>query len=191
MRSHSFRTSGRPAWARLIPCYAFVAPVGAVAADTLRLRRALSPAALVLAGLVGLGMLGCSAGIRWQGFVFDPVYAKSREENKLTFVFFSNWYAIECTEFEENVLKQPVVRDLDSAPEPAVRGGDPSAGVEVERLLATLPPADRFVLLMLDGEGWSVAEIAAKLGWSRVNVKVRAHRARKRLRELLERGLER
>jgi len=63
---------------------------------------------------------------------------------------------------------------------------DPDAALEVERLLRPLPPADRFILLMLDGEGWSVAEIADKLGWTRVNVKVRAHRARKKLRSLLE-----
>src|SRR6185369_11051819 len=65
---------------------------------------------------------------------------------------------------------------------------DPDARMEVAKLLAHLPPADRFVLLLLDGEGWSVAEIAERLGWTRVNVKVRAHRARKRLRRLLEEG---
>jgi RNA polymerase sigma-70 factor (ECF subfamily) len=65
---------------------------------------------------------------------------------------------------------------------------DPDARMEVARLLAHLPPADRFVLVLLDGEGWSVAEIAERLGWTRVNVKVRAHRARKRLRRLLEEG---
>jgi RNA polymerase sigma-70 factor (ECF subfamily) len=64
----------------------------------------------------------------------------------------------------------------------------PEATLEVERLLATLRPEDRFVLLMLDGEGWSVAEIADRLGWSKVNVKVRAHRARRKLRALLEEG---
>jgi RNA polymerase sigma-70 factor (ECF subfamily) len=64
-------------------------------------------------------------------------------------------------------------------------GTDPVARLEVERLLARLSPADRFVLLLLDGEGWAVEEIAARLGWTRVNVKVRAHRARKRLRALL------
>jgi RNA polymerase sigma-70 factor (ECF subfamily) len=65
---------------------------------------------------------------------------------------------------------------------------DPSPDVhlEVERLLATLSPDDRFVLLMLDGEGWSVAEIAEKLGWTRINVRVRAHRARRKLRARLE-----
>ncbi len=71
----------------------------------------------------------------------------------------------------------------------AERGPDPDAAMEVEKLLSTLSPADRFILLMLDGEGWSVAEIADKLGWSIVNVKVRAHRARKKLRRLLEEGL--
>jgi RNA polymerase sigma-70 factor (ECF subfamily) len=64
----------------------------------------------------------------------------------------------------------------------------PEAALEVERLLATLRPEDRFILLMLDGEGWSVAEIADRLGWSKVNVKVRAHRARRKLRNLLEEG---
>ena len=63
---------------------------------------------------------------------------------------------------------------------------DPAARLEVERLLQRLPPADRFVLLLLDGEGWSVEEIARRLGWTTVNVKVRAHRARKRLRRVLE-----
>jgi RNA polymerase sigma-70 factor (ECF subfamily) len=72
----------------------------------------------------------------------------------------------------------------------AAPAADPDAGLEVERLLDSLDPRDRFVLLLLDGEGWSVAEIADRIGWSRANVKVRAHRARKKLRRLLERGLE-
>jgi RNA polymerase sigma-70 factor (ECF subfamily) len=65
---------------------------------------------------------------------------------------------------------------------------DPTARLEVERLLARLQPADRFLLVLLEAEGWSVAEIAERLGWSRVNVKVRAHRARQRLRRVLEEG---
>ena len=58
--------------------------------------------------------------------------------------------------------------------------------IDVERLLATLAPADRFVLLLLDGEGWSVKEIAERIGWTATNVKVRAFRARRRLRRVLE-----
>jgi RNA polymerase sigma-70 factor (ECF subfamily) len=70
----------------------------------------------------------------------------------------------------------------------AAPAGDPDARLEVEGLLARLAPADRFLLVLLEEEGWAVAEVAAKLGWSRVNVKVRAHRARRRLRRLLEEG---
>lgn len=70
----------------------------------------------------------------------------------------------------------------------AAPAGSPDARIEVERLLARLPAADRFLLVLLEGEGWSVAEIAERLGWSRVNVKVRAHRARRRLRQILEEG---
>lgn len=70
------------------------------------------------------------------------------------------------------------------------RTPDPAAALEVRRLLARLAPADRFVLLLLDGEGWSSEEIAARLGWTRSRVKVRAHRARRRLRRLVEAEVE-
>ena len=63
---------------------------------------------------------------------------------------------------------------------------DPDVPIEVERALGALDPKDRFLLLLLDGEGWAVSEIAARLGWSATNVKVRAFRARRRLRRLLE-----
>jgi RNA polymerase sigma-70 factor (ECF subfamily) len=63
---------------------------------------------------------------------------------------------------------------------------DVAAAIDVERLLARLSPADRFVLLLLDGEGWSVNEIAERIGWTATNVKVRAFRARRRLRRALE-----
>jgi RNA polymerase sigma-70 factor (ECF subfamily) len=82
--------------------------------------------------------------------------------------------------------RRPAEAALDEVGEPAA-AHDPDARLEVERLLARLRPADRMVLLLLDAEGWSVAEIAARTGWSRVNVKVRAHRARRRLRRFLER----
>jgi RNA polymerase sigma-70 factor (ECF subfamily) len=65
---------------------------------------------------------------------------------------------------------------------------DPDAALEVRSLLARLRPADRFLLLLLEGEGWSVEEVAQRLGWTRVNVRVRAHRARRRLKAILEEG---
>lgn len=62
----------------------------------------------------------------------------------------------------------------------------PDPGLDAERLLARLPANDRFLLLLLHGEGWSVAEIADRTGWSKSNVKVRAFRARRKLRQLME-----
>lgn len=59
------------------------------------------------------------------------------------------------------------------------------------RLLETLPADDRLVLSLLHLEEKSLEEIACQLGWSRVRVKVRAFRARAKLRQALaalERG---
>jgi len=75
---------------------------------------------------------------------------------------------------------------LEDHAEPEAPARDPDAALNVERLLSNLHAKDRFMLLLLDGEGWSIAEIAKRLGWSAANVKVRAHRARKRLRRLIE-----
>ncbi|MBA2481433.1 MAG: sigma-70 family RNA polymerase sigma factor [Planctomycetes bacterium] len=57
----------------------------------------------------------------------------------------------------------------------------------VEALLSRLEPKDRLVLTMLDLEERPVAEIAQVTGWSRTLVKVRAFRARRRLRAIAER----
>jgi RNA polymerase sigma-70 factor (ECF subfamily) len=57
----------------------------------------------------------------------------------------------------------------------------------VEALLAHLPPKDRLVLTLLDLEDRSVAEVSDIIGWSRTLVKVRAFRARRRLRTVVER----
>ncbi len=60
------------------------------------------------------------------------------------------------------------------------------------RILPRISPKDRAALYLLDGEGRSVEEVAALLGWSRANVRVRAFRARRVLRKAimeLERGV--
>ena len=57
------------------------------------------------------------------------------------------------------------------------------------KLLSRLSAEDRLLLVMLDVEGLSVAEIADLTKWSISKVKVRAHRARAGLRRVLERFL--
>ena len=60
-----------------------------------------------------------------------------------------------------------------------------------ERVLETLPAEDRLALTMIDGEGASVNEVAEITGWSESKVKVRAFRARKKAREVLEKLVSR
>ncbi|MDX6557434.1 MAG: polymerase sigma-70 factor, subfamily [Blastocatellia bacterium] len=57
------------------------------------------------------------------------------------------------------------------------------------KLLARLNADDRLVLMLLDVEGFSVAEIAEMTKWSVSKVKVRAHRARAHLRRAMQRYL--
>lgn len=104
---------------------------------------------------------------------------------------FEHWLTRVCIRCcYARLRRRPAPEPLENVDRP-VGPGDPSAPVELERLLAHLKPADRMVLLLLDGEGWSTAEIADRLGWTRSNVKVRAHRARARLRRIVEEDLER
>ena len=68
---------------------------------------------------------------------------------------------------------------------------DGTAGREARELLAwalgKLSPEDRAVIELVHIEERPVAEVAELLGWSVVNVKVRAYRSRKKLRAVLER----
>lgn len=56
----------------------------------------------------------------------------------------------------------------------------------VHSLLVRLPPRDRLVLTLMYLEGCSIAEAAELSGWSQTMVKVQAHRARKKLKKLLD-----
>ena len=58
-----------------------------------------------------------------------------------------------------------------------------------DKLLDTLPAEDQVALLMMDGENASVKEVAEATGWSESKVKVRAFRARRKLRETMEKLL--
>jgi RNA polymerase sigma-70 factor, ECF subfamily len=58
-----------------------------------------------------------------------------------------------------------------------------------DRLLGTLSPEDQQALLMIDGENASIKEVAEATGWSESKVKVRAFRARRKVRETMEKLL--
>jgi len=71
----------------------------------------------------------------------------------------------------------------ESAPPDSTAG---SARELVGKLLSRLPPEDRLVITLLGLEEKSVKEISELTGWSQSLVKVRAFRARRKLRKLAE-----
>jgi len=57
------------------------------------------------------------------------------------------------------------------------------------RVLQTLAPDDELVLTLIDGEDASVREVVEMTGWSESKVKITAFRARRRMREAVEKLL--
>lgn len=70
---------------------------------------------------------------------------------------------------------------IDTAPDPSAR----AAATEFKELLSSLPPDDRALLTLHHLEGWDLKHIAAQFGWTVTATKLRAWRARNRLRERL------
>ena len=91
------------------------------------------------------------------------------------------WRWSDLSEAEINWLESMLA---DSAAPPETDAA--SARELVEKLLARLAPSDRLVLVLLDLEARSVKEISQLTGWSGTRVKVRAFRARRKLRVLAE-----
>lgn len=58
-----------------------------------------------------------------------------------------------------------------------------------EKVLDRMTPDDRLVLVLVDGNGFSVKETAELTGWSESKVKVQAMRARRRMRLAVEKLL--
>lgn len=58
----------------------------------------------------------------------------------------------------------------------------------VQELLAMLSPPDRLVLTLIYLDGCTMAAAAERAGWTTIGTKVRASRARQKLRDLLEGG---
>lgn len=67
------------------------------------------------------------------------------------------------------------------------RAPDPGRGMDLERAIATLPPGARTVFVLHDVEGYRHEEIARMQGSAVGTSKAQLHRARRLLREALER----
>jgi len=55
----------------------------------------------------------------------------------------------------------------------------------LQKAMESLSPEDNLVIVLKEIEGRSINEISHMTGWSETNVKVRAHRARERLKTIL------
>lgn len=75
-----------------------------------------------------------------------------------------------------------VLSEQQGAPTPSASASD--ARAVVARLLSHLPAPDRLVLTLLDLEEKSTIEISQITGWTRAMVKMRAMRARHKLRRI-------
>jgi RNA polymerase sigma-70 factor (ECF subfamily) len=99
-----------------------------------------------------------------------------------TRVGFRYWRSQARIEEREEALKETNL-NLTAAPETLT----PSEAADMlYQLLGKLLPADRLVLTLFYFEECDVKEISARSGWNRALVKVRLHRARKKLKSLLE-----
>lgn len=76
---------------------------------------------------------------------------------------------------------RPAPEAVDPQADPAAR----AATAEVKQFLATLPPDDCALLTLHYFEGWNLPQIARQFGWTVTATKIRAWRARNRLRETL------
>lgn len=77
-------------------------------------------------------------------------------------------------------------RESPDVASPADDSSPREAAEWLHRLLSELAPEDRLVLTLHYFEGLDMNSIAERMGWTRTLAKVRAFRARKRLRVLLE-----
>jgi RNA polymerase sigma-70 factor (ECF subfamily) len=79
-----------------------------------------------------------------------------------------------------------VVQHLAVSSEELPGGRSQSARELVQAILARLKPEERLVINLLHIEEWSVEEISHKTGWSLSRVKVKAFRARQKMRKHLK-----
>jgi len=75
------------------------------------------------------------------------------------------------------------------APERSIEDNVVAADL-AEKLLSLMAPDDQLVLTLVDGQELSTKEVAEATGWSESKIKVKAFRARKKMRTLLEKLMQ-
>jgi RNA polymerase sigma-70 factor (ECF subfamily) len=104
---------------------------------------------------------------------------------------FDTWmYRITANAAVSHLKRRGRFGDVVDDPDMVVRVPDPGSADpvdrdEIQRALGALSIPQRTVLLMKDAYGFSCQEIADELGVTEGAVKVRLHRARKRLKEIV------
>jgi RNA polymerase sigma-70 factor, ECF subfamily len=117
-------------------------------------------------------------------------FALNSFRNESPFLYWLKRIAVRlCLDEMQNQKKQGAKRteDIDSiADGPVVEdsGNRIEAQLLLDKMLGTLTPLDRMIILLLYGEGYDAKEVAGLTGLSRANVKVRAFRSRRRLKLL-------
>ncbi|MEY2539087.1 MAG: hypothetical protein QOG67_2827 [Verrucomicrobiota bacterium] len=91
----------------------------------------------------------------------------------------------ELRQADLSVEEEAVVNDLATSPEELAPDRSLAARELVEHLLETLKPAERLVIDLLYLQGHSVEEIRTLTGWSAPLVKIRAFRARQKMKQRL------
>jgi len=99
---------------------------------------------------------------------------------------------------------RPEIRRADLTPDESeafdaawLTGSSPDAGEAitardlVDKILSSLSPEDRSLILMVDMEGRSLQEISDTIGWSISKIKMRLFRARLKLRQMIQKIEER
>jgi RNA polymerase sigma-70 factor, ECF subfamily len=81
--------------------------------------------------------------------------------------------------------EQAVVENLNTSSRELTPDNKFASKQLVEHLLEALKPAERLVIDLICMQGFSVEEVHQKTGWSAVLVKVRAFRARQKMKRLL------
>ena len=110
----------------------------------------------------------------------------------------------ETAELGRNVEIRPEVRQADLTPDESdvfdaawMTGSSPDASEAiaardvVDKILSSLSPEDRSLILMVDLEGRSLQEISDTTGWSISKIKMRLFRIRPQLRQMIQKLEER